>query len=117
MWREYLRHWSAPGADRSGHEDAEPARVFPSSLPAAVDVSSAEGACPHPRARMHAQVRPGALDTATLTLRAQLPMQSPAVSRSRHLTVCDGVSLCASVIVQNIRCFGYRNLTLGTYVF
>ena len=43
-----------------------------------------------------------------------LPMQSPAVSRSRHLTVCDGVSVCASAIVQDIRCFGYRNLTLET---
>ena len=89
-----------------------------------------------------------------------LPMQSPAVSRSRHLTVCggvsvcghasvsgrhasglcieysfpidtppvgprldevsahtpcDGVSVCASAIVQDIRCFGYRNLTLETF--
>ena len=45
-----------------------------------------------------------------------LPMQSLAVSvsRSRHLTVCDGVSVCASAIVQDIRCFGYRNLTLET---
>ena len=41
-------------------------------------------------------------------------MQSPAESRSRHLTVCDGVNVCASAIVQNIRCFGYRNLTLET---
>ena len=41
-------------------------------------------------------------------------MQSPAVSRSRHLTVCDGVSVCASAIVPDIRCFGYRNLTLET---
>ena len=73
-------------------EDAEPARVLPSSLP--VDVSSADVACPYPRVRMH-QVRPGDLDTATSTLRAQLsPMQSPAVSRSRHLTVCDRVSVC-----------------------
>ena len=24
-----------------------------------------------------------------------------------HLTVCDGVSVCASAIVQDIRCFGY----------
>ena len=29
-------------------------------------------------------------------------MQSPAVSRCRHLTVCDGVSVCASAIVQDI---------------
>ena len=43
-----------------------------------------------------------------------LPMQSPAVSRSRHLTVCGGVSVCASAIVPDIRCFGYRNLTLET---
>ena len=43
-----------------------------------------------------------------------LPMQSLAVSRSRYLTMCDGVSVCASVIVQDIRCFGYRNLTLET---
>ena len=44
-----------------------------------------------------------------------LPIQSPAVSRSRHLTVCDGVSVCAIAIVcQDIRCFGYRNLTLET---
>ena len=43
-----------------------------------------------------------------------LPMQSPAVSRSRHLTVCDGVSVCASAIVPDIRCLGYRNLTLET---
>ena len=43
-----------------------------------------------------------------------LPLQSPAVSRSRHLTVCDGVSVRASAIVQDIRCFGYRNLTLET---
>ena len=39
-----------------------------------------------------------------------LLMQLPAVSRSRHLTVCDGVTVCASVIVQDIRCLGYRNL-------
>ena len=31
-----------------------------------------------------------------------------------HLTVCDGVSVCASAIVQDIRCFVYRNLTLET---
>ena len=43
-----------------------------------------------------------------------LPMQSPAVSRSRHLTMCGGVSVCASAIVPDIRCFGYRNLTLET---
>ena len=43
-----------------------------------------------------------------------LPMQSPAVSRSRHLTVCDGVSVCASAIVPDIRYLGYRNLTLET---
>ena len=46
--------------------------------------------------------------------RPALPMQSPAVSRSRHLTVCDRVSECDSAIVQDIRCFGYRNLTLET---
>ena len=30
------------------------------------------------------------------------------------LTVCDGVSVCASAIVPDIRCLGYRNLTLET---
>ena len=29
---------------------------FVTAIPAAVDVSSADGACPYPRARMHAQV-------------------------------------------------------------
>ena len=46
--------------------------------------------------------------------RPALPMQSPAVSRSRHLTVCDRVNECASAIVHDIRSFGYRNLTLET---
>ena len=44
-----------------------------------------------------------------------LPMQSPALARSRHLTVCGTVTVCASVIVQDIRCFGYRNPTLETF--
>ena len=56
----------------------------------------------HTHPRPHA--RPGALDTASLNLRAQLhtalPMQSPAVSRSRHLTVCDGVSVCGHASVS-----------------
>ena len=33
---------------------------------------------------------------------------------SRHLSVCDEVNVCVSVIVQDIRCFGYRNFTLET---
>ena len=44
-----------------------------------------------------------------------LPMQSPAVARSRPLTVCGSVTVCASVIVQDIRCFGYRNPALETF--
>ena len=52
--------------------------------------------------------------TAVTTINIIICTALLAVSRSRHLTVCDGVSECASAIVQDIRCFGYRNLTLET---
>ena len=132
---------SAPGADRSGHGDAEPAgsshqpsRVFNVYIcsarlpPCACSLAcySSNGIF-QPQSTSRPPIAPAHTPAPACTPRCfgyrnhtpespALPMQSLAVSvsRSRHLTVCDGVSVCASAIVQDIRCFGYRNLTLET---
>ena len=130
---------SAPGADRSGHGDAEPAgsshqpsRVFNVYIcsarlpPCACSLAcySSNGIF-QPQSTSRPPTVPAHTPAPACTPRCfgyrnhtpespALPMQSPAVSRSRHLTVCDGVSVCASAIVPDIRCFGYRNLTLET---
>ena len=130
---------SAPGADRSGHGDAEPAgsshqpsRVFNVYIcsarlpPCACSLAcySSNGIF-QPQSTSRPPTVPAHTPAPACTPRCfgfrnhtpespALPMQSPAVSRSRHLTVCGGVSVCASAIVPDIRCFGYRNLTLET---
>ena len=130
---------SAPGADRSGHGDAEPAgsshqpsRVFNVYIcsarlpPCACSLAcySSNGIF-QPQSTSRPPTVPAHTPAPACTPRCfgyrnhtpespALPMQSPAVSRSRHLTVCGGVSVCASAIVPDIRCFGCRNLTLET---
>ena len=130
---------SAPGADRSGHGDAEPAgsshqpsRVFNVYIcsarlpPCACSLAcySSNGIF-QPQSTSRPPTVPSHTPAPACTPRCfgfrnhtpespALPMQSPAVSRSRHLTVCGGVSVCASAIVPDIRCFGCRNLTLET---
>ena len=113
---------SAPGADRSGHGDAEPAgsshrlsRVFNVYIcsarlpPCACSLAcySSNGIF-QPQSTSRPPTVPAHTPAPACTPRCfgfrnhtpespALPMQSPAVSRSRHLTVCDGVSVCVPV--------------------
>ena len=116
---------SAPGADRSGHGDAEPAgsshrlsRVFNVYIcsarlpPCACSLAcySSNGIF-QPQSTSRPPTVPAHTPAPACTPRCfgyrnhtpespALPMQSPAVSRSRHLTVCDGVSVCGHASVS-----------------
>ena len=116
---------SAPGADRSGHGDAEPAgsshqpsRVFNVYIcsarlpPCACSLAcySSNGIF-QPQSTSRPPTAPAHTPAPACTPRCfgyrnhtpespALPMQSPAVSRSRHLTVCDGVSVCGQASVS-----------------
>ena len=117
---------SAPGADRSGHGDAEPAgsshrpswvfdayicsarlphcacslacllalarspAILERHFPAAVDVSSADRACPYPRARMHARVL--WIPQPTPESQAQVDVGVVVYSQSSLLCSCTGQS-------------------------
>ena len=116
-----------PGADRSGHGDAEPAgsshrpsRVFNVYIcsarlpPCACSLAcySSNGIF-QPQSTSRPPTAPAHTPAPACTPRCfgyrnhtpespALPMQSPAasVSRSRHLTVCGGVSLCGHASVS-----------------
>ena len=116
---------SAPGADRSGHGDAEPAgsshqpsRVFNVYIcsarlpPCACSLAcySSNGIF-QPQSTSRPPTVPAHTPAPACTPRCfgfrnhtpespALPMQSPAVSRSRHLTVCGGVSVCGRASVS-----------------